>query len=128
ANLVKLSGNFLIASVLESLAEALALVRKSGIDPHAYLDMLTATLFPAPVYRTYGNLIADGRYRPARFRLPLGLKDLTLVLDAARDTAVALPTANLVRDRMIEGLSQGFEDADWSAVGAVAAKAAGLQS
>jgi 3-hydroxyisobutyrate dehydrogenase-like beta-hydroxyacid dehydrogenase len=128
ANLVKLSGNFLIASVLESLAEALALVRKSGIDPHAYIDMLTATLFSAPVYRTYGNLIADGRYRPAGFRLPLGVKDLTLVLDAARDTAVPLPTASLVRDRMIEGLSQGLEDADWSALGAVAAKAAGLQS
>jgi 3-hydroxyisobutyrate dehydrogenase-like beta-hydroxyacid dehydrogenase len=45
ANLVKLSGNFLIASVLESLGEAFALVRKSGIDPHHYLNILTSTLF-----------------------------------------------------------------------------------
>jgi 3-hydroxyisobutyrate dehydrogenase-like beta-hydroxyacid dehydrogenase len=128
ANLVKLSGNFLIASAIESLSEALALTRKSGIDSHAYVDMLTATLFAAPVYKTYGGLIADERYRPAGFRLPLGLKDVTLALDAARDKTVPLPVASLVRDRMIEGLAQGFEDADWSVLGAVAARAAGLQT
>jgi 3-hydroxyisobutyrate dehydrogenase-like beta-hydroxyacid dehydrogenase len=127
ATLVKLSGNFLIASAIESLGEALALTRKSGIDPHTYVDMLTATLFAAPIYKTYGGLIADERYRPAGFRLPLGLKDLTLALDAARDTIVPLPVASLVRDHMIEGLAQGYEDADWSVLGAVAARAAGLQ-
>jgi 3-hydroxyisobutyrate dehydrogenase-like beta-hydroxyacid dehydrogenase len=126
ANVVKLSGNFLIASVIESLSEALALARKSGIDAHACVDMLTSTLFAAPVYKTYGGLIADERYHPAGFRLPLGLKDVSLVLEAARDQNVPLPIASLVRDRMIEGLAQGLEDADWSALGAVAARAAGL--
>jgi 3-hydroxyisobutyrate dehydrogenase-like beta-hydroxyacid dehydrogenase len=89
--------------------------------------MLTATLFAAPIYKTYGGLIADERYRPAGFRLALGLKDLTLALDAARDKTVPLPIASLVRDHMIEGLAQGYEDADWSVLGAVAARAAGLQ-
>jgi 3-hydroxyisobutyrate dehydrogenase-like beta-hydroxyacid dehydrogenase len=126
ANVVKLSGNFLIASVIESVGEAVALSRKSGIDPHAFVDLLTSTLFAAPVYKTYGGLIADERYHPAGFRLPLGLKDVTLVLEAARDQNVPLPIASLVRDRMIEGLAQGFEDADWSVLGAVAARAAGL--
>ena len=127
ANLVKLTGNFLIASVIESLAEAVALARKSGVDPHALVDMLTATLFAAPAYKTYGGLIADERYRPAGFRMPLGLKDVTLVLEAARDRTVPLPIASLVRDRLLEGLANGYEDADWSALGAVAAEAAGLQ-
>jgi 3-hydroxyisobutyrate dehydrogenase-like beta-hydroxyacid dehydrogenase len=126
ANIVKLSGNFLIASVIESLGEAVALTRKSGIDPHSYIEMLTTTLFAAPVYQTYGGLIADERYHPAGFRLPLGLKDVSLVLDAARAKNVPLPIASLVRDRMIEGLAQGHEDADWSVLGAVAARAAGL--
>jgi 3-hydroxyisobutyrate dehydrogenase-like beta-hydroxyacid dehydrogenase len=126
ANIVKLSGNFLIASVIESLGEAVALTRKSGIDPHAYIDMLTSTLFGAPIYKTYGGLIADERYQPAGFRLPLGLKDVSLVLEAARDKNVPLPVASVVRDRMIEGLAQGLEEADWSALGAVAARAAGL--
>lgn len=128
ANLVKLSGNFLIASVIESLGEAIALTRKGGIDPHAYVDMLTSTLFAAPLYKTYGGLIADERYQPAGFRLPLGLKDITLVLDAARDVRVPLPVASLVRDRMIEGLAQGLEESDWSVLGAVAARAAGLKN
>jgi 3-hydroxyisobutyrate dehydrogenase-like beta-hydroxyacid dehydrogenase len=128
ANLVKLSGNFLIASTIESLGEAIALTRKGGIDPHAYVEMLTATLFAAPIYKTYGGLIADQRYRPAGFRLPLGLKDVTLALDAARDETVPMPVASLVRDRMLEGLAQGYEEDDWSVLGLVAARAAGLQS
>ena len=126
ANVVKLSGNFLIASMIESLGEAFALVRKSGIDPHQYLDLLTSTLFNAPVYKTYGGIIADERYRPAGFRLPLGLKDVTLALEAARGALVPMPLASLVRDHMIAGLAQGFEDADWSAVAAMAAIDAGL--
>jgi len=127
ANIVKLAGNFLIASAIESLGEAIALARKSGVDAHALVEMLTATLFAAPAYRTYGGLIADERYRPAGFRLPLGLKDVTLALDAARDKAVPLPIASVVRDRMLEGLANGFDDADWSALGAVAAAAAGIR-
>lgn len=126
ANLVKLSGNFLIAAVIEGLGEAIALTRKGGIDPHAYVEMLTSTLFNAPVYQTYGGLIANERYQPAGFRLPLGLKDVSLVLEAARGSNVPLPIASLVRDRMIEGLAHGYDDADWSVLGAVAAEAAGL--
>jgi 3-hydroxyisobutyrate dehydrogenase-like beta-hydroxyacid dehydrogenase len=126
ANLVKLAGNFLIASTIETLGEAVALARKSGIDPHAFVEMLTTSLFAAPIYKTYGGLIADERYRPAGFKLPLGLKDVTLALDAARDALVPMPIASLVRDHMIEAIAQGYEDADWSVLGAVAARAAGL--
>ena len=110
----------------QTLAEAVALTRKGGIDPHAFVEMLTASLYAAPIYKTYGGLIADERYRPAGFRMPLGLKDVTLVLDAARDAVVPMPVASLVRDHMIGAIAQGYEDADWSALGAVAARAAGL--
>src|SRR5512147_2140570 len=72
ANLVKLSGNFLIAAVMESLGEALALVGKAGIDRRRYLDILTSTLFGAPVYSTYGDLIAEGAFEPAGFAAHLG--------------------------------------------------------
>jgi 3-hydroxyisobutyrate dehydrogenase-like beta-hydroxyacid dehydrogenase len=123
---VKLSGNFLIASTIEMLGEAVALTRKGGIDPHAFVAMLTDSLFAAPIYKTYGGLIADERYRPAGFSMPLGLKDVTLVLDAARDAVVPMPVASVVRDHMIGAIAQGYEDADWSALGAVAASAAGL--
>jgi 3-hydroxyisobutyrate dehydrogenase-like beta-hydroxyacid dehydrogenase len=80
--LVKLSGNFLGAAVIEALGEALALVAKSGIDQGQYLEFLTSTMFDAPIYKTYGALIASGRFAPAGFAAPLGQKDIRLVLAA----------------------------------------------
>lgn len=127
ANLVKLSGNFLIASVIESLGEAMALVEKGGVDRHQYLDLLTSTLFSAPVYKTYGGLIADRKFKPAGFAAPLGQKDIRLALAAGEALNVPLPLASLLRDRFLTLLAHGGEDLDWSAVGALAAKDAGLK-
>jgi 3-hydroxyisobutyrate dehydrogenase-like beta-hydroxyacid dehydrogenase len=126
ANVVKLGGNFLIASVIESLGEVLALARKSGVDPRQFVDLLTHTLFTAPVYQTYGGLIANRHYRPAGFRLPLGLKDVSLVLEAARTAVVPMPVASVIRDHMLSGLARGYADADWSALAEVVAESAGL--
>jgi 3-hydroxyisobutyrate dehydrogenase-like beta-hydroxyacid dehydrogenase len=125
ANLVKLSGNFLIASVIESLGEAMALVGKGGIDLGAYLDLLTSTLFAAPVYRTYGALIAERRFEPAGFAAPLGLKDIGLALAAAQDLRTPMPVASLLRDRFLTLLAHGGDDLDWSAIGRLAALDAG---
>ena len=91
ANLVKLSGNFLIASVIESLGEALALIAKAGVDPHQYIDLLTSTLFSAAVYKTYGNLLADRKFEPAGFAAPLGHKDIHLALAAAEELRAGRP-------------------------------------
>jgi 3-hydroxyisobutyrate dehydrogenase-like beta-hydroxyacid dehydrogenase len=126
ANVVKLSGNFLIATVLESLAEALAFARKSGLDAGALMDFLTATLFNAPVYKTYGGLIVEGKHEPAGFALPLGLKDVRLVLQAAEAANVPMPIASVVRDRFITAMARGNQDKDWSVLGRVAAEDAGL--
>jgi 3-hydroxyisobutyrate dehydrogenase-like beta-hydroxyacid dehydrogenase len=125
ANLVKLSGNFLLASVIESLGEAMALVRKAGIDRRQYLDILTSTLFDVPVYKTYGGLIADGQFEPAGFAAPLGHKDIRLTPAAAEDLGVPLPLASLLRDRFLTLLAHGGDKLDWSAIGGLAAKDAG---
>jgi 3-hydroxyisobutyrate dehydrogenase-like beta-hydroxyacid dehydrogenase len=125
ANLVKLSGNFLIASVIESLGEAMALVAKGGVDRRHYLDILTSTLFSAPLYETYGGLIADGTFEPAGFAAPLGHKDIRLTLAAAEDLRVPLPLASLLHDRFLRLLAQGGDKLDWSAIGRLAAKDAG---
>jgi 3-hydroxyisobutyrate dehydrogenase-like beta-hydroxyacid dehydrogenase len=126
ANLVKLSGNFLIASVIEALGEAMTLVDKGGVDKRQYLDILTSTLFGAPVYKTYGALIAEGKFEPAGFAAPLGQKDIRLVLAAGEDLRVPLPLASLLRDRFLTLLARGGEKLDWSAIGGLAAKDAGM--
>jgi 3-hydroxyisobutyrate dehydrogenase-like beta-hydroxyacid dehydrogenase len=128
ASLVKLSGNFLIASVIESLGEAMALVGKAGVDKLQYLDILTSTLFGAPVYQTYGGLIARDEFEPAGFAASLGLKDVRLVLAAGDELRVPLPIASLLRDRFLTLLAGGGEALDWSAVGALAAWEAGGKS
>ena len=126
ANLLKLSGNFLIASVIESLGEALALIQKGGIDPARYLEILTSTLFDVPVYRNYGALIAGGNFEPAGFAAPLGYKDIRLAQAAADELRVPMPLAGLLRDRFLALLAQGGEHLDWSAIGGLAASDAGL--
>lgn len=125
ANLVKLSGNFLITSVIESLGEAMALVSKAGVDKHQYLDILTSTLFGAPIYKTYGGLIAGEQFEPAGFAASLGHKDIRLVLAAAEELQVPMPVASLIRDRFLTLLARGGADLDWSAIGALAAWEAG---
>jgi len=106
--------------------EAMALVEKGGVDRHAYLDLLTSTLFNAPVYKTYGGLIADRKFKPAGFTAPLGQKDIRLALAAGEALNVPLPLASLLRDRFLTLLAHGGEELDWSAIGALAAKDAGL--
>ena len=125
ANLAKLSGNFLIAAMIESLGEALALVGKGGIDPRQYLEMLTSTLFNVPIYKNYGGLIVGGAFEPAGFAAPLGQKDIRLTLAAAEELRVPMPLASLLRDRFLTLLAHGGDKLDWSAIGRLAAKDAG---
>lgn len=126
ANLVKLSGNFLVASVIECLGEAVTLIRKAGVDPARFLGVLMGSLFAAPVYETYGELILEERYRPAGFAMPLGLKDMRGVLAAAEAKNVPMPVASLLRDHFISGIARGKSDLDWSALARLAAENAGL--
>ena len=123
---VKLAGNFMLASVVETLGEAFALVRKYGIPPAQFLDLITSSIFPAPVYKAYGTLIAEQRFQPAGFQLPLGLKDVRLALAAAEAVGVPLPVASLVRDQMLTALARGFGESDWSVLGKLSAENAGL--
>ncbi len=126
ANVIKLTGNFLITTVIESLAEAFALTRKSGVDSSLFFELLTTTLFSAPVYKTYGSMIAADKFEPVGFRMPLGFKDNRLVLAAAEEASVPMPMASLVHDRFVAALAQGMKDADWSAIARLSAQSAGL--
>lgn len=126
ATLIKIAGNFLITCVIESLAESFALIRKSGIDPNKFLEVLTESLFAAPIYRNYGKMIADDKFEPVGFKLPLGMKDNRLLLKAAEDLAVPMPIASLVRDRFIAALAQGLGESDWASIARMSYKDAGI--
>jgi 3-hydroxyisobutyrate dehydrogenase-like beta-hydroxyacid dehydrogenase len=125
ANLVKLSGNFLLASAIEALGEAVALFGKAGIDPRAYIEFLTSTVFNVPAYKTYGALIAQGKFEPAAFAAPLGYKDIRLTLAAAESLRVPMPLGSLLHDRFLRLLAQGGDSLDWAAIGGLASRDAG---
>jgi 3-hydroxyisobutyrate dehydrogenase-like beta-hydroxyacid dehydrogenase len=95
----------------------MALVDRGGVSRQAYIDLLTSTLFNAPVYKGYGQLIADRKYEPAGFAAPLGQKDIRLALAAAEELRVPMPVASLLRDRLLRLLARGGEKLDWSAIG-----------
>ena len=126
ANVIKLTGNFMITTVIESLAESFSLVRKSGIAPETFLEVMTASLFAAPIYKTYGALIASDNFDKVGFALPLGLKDNRLVVAAADEAGVPLPLASLIHDRFVAAIAQGLGNSDWSAIARLAFRSAGL--
>ncbi|MGN6740231.1 NAD(P)-dependent oxidoreductase [Dyella sp.] len=126
ANVVKIAGNFMLAAAIESMAEASALTRAHGVGAAEFLELMTSTLFAAPAYQGYGKLIAEQRYSPAGFAMPLGLKDVGLALSAGAARRVPLPFAGVLRENFLDALAHGGEELDWSALALVAARRAGL--
>jgi 3-hydroxyisobutyrate dehydrogenase-like beta-hydroxyacid dehydrogenase len=128
ASLVKLAGNTLTAATLESMGEVIALLRKSGIDPHLAFDVLTGSLFDGRVHKVYGAKIVEGQYSPPGMTAPLALKDLGLALAEADQFAAPMPVAGLVHDRLVTMVAGGWAGLDWSALGLLAASEAGLDA
>lgn len=126
ANIIKIARNFLLAAIVEGLGEAFALVQKSGVEPAAFLDIITSTSMNAPAYKNYGRLIIE-RPEQATFTLKLGLKDVELALQAGGDTAVPLPLAALMREQHLAAIAHGYGEREWAALGNYIAESAGLQ-
>lgn len=126
ANLVKLSGNFMIMAAVEAMAEAMTLAEKGGVDRHMLLEVLTGTLFGAPVYQTYGTILVEDRLRPAGFAAPLGLKDMTLADAAATRYRAPMPLLGIVRDHLRATIAVEGEDVDWAGAALAVRRGAGL--
>jgi 3-hydroxyisobutyrate dehydrogenase-like beta-hydroxyacid dehydrogenase len=125
ANLIKLLGNMMSATALEMLAEVVAVVRKRGLDPQPFIDIMTSTMFGGRAHKIYGDKIARQAYAPG-FVLPLVLKDVRLALAEAEKAGVPMPSVGVVRDRLITGIARGYGELDWTALGLIAAEEAGL--
>lgn len=124
ANVVKIAMNFLLGAAIESTAEAVALVEGYGVEATDFVDLVSSTLFPGPVYATYGGLMAENRYEPAGFTTRLGVKDTRLALGAAHARDLPLPMASLVHERLVETLRRGWTDRDWATLVELARPAA----
>jgi 3-hydroxyisobutyrate dehydrogenase-like beta-hydroxyacid dehydrogenase len=126
ANVVKLASNFMIVSLIETIGEAFALLRKAGISVQQFIEIAT-TLFGSPVFGAHSQIIADEKYEPGGFRMKLGLKDVKLALAAAEELAVPMPVAGIIRDHFLQGIALGYGNLDWAAIAGVIAANAGIE-
>jgi 3-hydroxyisobutyrate dehydrogenase-like beta-hydroxyacid dehydrogenase len=128
AMVVKIGGIFLLAAAIEAMGEAFALVRKHGIEPSRFMEVVNGRLLRSPVYENYGRIISEERFEPAGFKLRHGLKDARLALAAGDEVGVGLPIAGLLREHYLSALAQGWGDRDWAALAGVSAAEAGLEN
>lgn len=126
ANIVKIGGNFMLACAIEAISEAVALGEAHGVEAADFIEIMTNTIFPAPSYKVYGEIIAQRRFEPASFKLALGLKDVRLALAAGDARNVPLPFASILRDNFLDALAHGEGDQEWAAVSNVARRRAKL--
>ncbi len=125
ANVVKLCGNFMVVSIIEAFGEIFATLKKAGVEPAAFLEIMDGLMTPQAIGR-YGHIIAEDQFEPAGFALRLGLKDVRLMLAAAEECAAPMPLASLVHDQLLSALANGQGEMDWSSVARVSARNAGL--
>jgi 3-hydroxyisobutyrate dehydrogenase-like beta-hydroxyacid dehydrogenase len=127
ANAVKIARNFLLACMIESLGEAFALVRKCGVAPADFLNVIGNTSLGSPAYKNYGKLIVEQAWTPAQFAMPLGVKDVELALATAREAGMDLALGNLVRKNLLQAIDAGRAEQDWAALAGHIAAQAGLK-
>jgi 3-hydroxyisobutyrate dehydrogenase-like beta-hydroxyacid dehydrogenase len=127
ANAVKLAGNFMIVTAIESMAEASVLARAYDVSAADFIALMTSTIFASPVYQGYGKSIAEERFTPPGFALPLGLKDVMLAQEAGHAAQVPMPLAGVLRDSLLEALADGGESMDLAGLARVSARRANLE-
>ena len=126
ANAVKIARNFLLACLIESLGEAFALVRKCGVAPADFLNVIGNTSLGSPAYKNYGKMIVEQAWVPAQFAMPLGVKDVELALSTARDAGMKLPLGEMIKSHLLAAIAAGRAEEDWAALAGHIASEAGL--
>lgn len=125
ANAVKICVNYMVASVIELMGQVYTFGEKSGVGA-PQLALIMKTMFSQPQLQEYAEKIQGRAFKPAGFSMTGGLKDVELFLKAAGDVHVALPYANVVRDKLLTAIGQGMEEHDWSGIYEITRRQAGL--
>jgi 3-hydroxyisobutyrate dehydrogenase-like beta-hydroxyacid dehydrogenase len=124
---MKLANNMILGCAIEAMGEGFALIRKHGVPPAAFYEILADGFLAAPAYKVYGNIIAREAYDQVGFPAALGLKDAGLILAAAQSAGVPLPSCNVYRDRLLGALAHGEDELDWAVIARDQARASGIE-
>lgn len=127
ASAIKIANNFLLGCAVEAMGEAFSLVRKYGVAPQQFYDVITDALFAAPAYKVYGQIIVDESYDRVGVTARIGLKDADLALAAGETVQVPLPSADIWRGRLLTAVARGDGEKDWAVMAREQARDSGLE-
>ena len=126
ATAIKLANNAVLGCAMVAMAEGFSLVRKYGVEPQVFQDVMTEGLFAAPAYRIYGQKMVDETWDEVGSPITVGLKDANLIAETAELARVPMPSHNVYRDRLLEAVAHGDGDRDQAVLGLEQARASGL--
>ena len=127
ATAIKLANNAVLGCAMVAMAEGFALVRKYGVTPQVFQDVMTEGLFAAPAYKVYGQKMVDESFDQVGSPIHVGLKDADLIAAAADLARVPMPSHNVYRDRLIGAVAHGDRERDQAVLGREQARASGLE-
>jgi hypothetical protein len=123
---IKIANNFVLGCAIEAMGEGFSLIRKYGVVPQVFYDVMTDGLFASSAYKVYGKIIVDESYDRVGQMALLGLKDANLALAAGEAVGVPLPSGNVWRDRLVGAVAHGDGGKDWAVMALEQARASGL--
>jgi 3-hydroxyisobutyrate dehydrogenase-like beta-hydroxyacid dehydrogenase len=127
ATAIKLANNAVLGCAMVAMAEGFALVRKYGVAPQVFQDVMTEGLFSAPAYKVYGQKMVDESYDQVGSPIHVGLKDANLIAAASDLARVPMPSHNVYHDRLLGAVAHGDGDRDQAVLAREQARASGLE-
>jgi 3-hydroxyisobutyrate dehydrogenase-like beta-hydroxyacid dehydrogenase len=126
ATAIKLANNAVLGCAMVAMAEGFSLIRKYGVAPQVFQDVMTEGLFSAPAYKIYGQKMVDESYDQVGSPIVVGLKDANLIAAAAELARVPMPSHNVYLERLTGAVAHGDGNRDQAVLGREQARAAGL--
>jgi 3-hydroxyisobutyrate dehydrogenase-like beta-hydroxyacid dehydrogenase len=126
ATAIKLANNAVLGCAMVAMAEGFSLIRKYGVAPQVFQDVMTEGLFSAPAYKIYGQKMVDESFDQVGSPIVVGLKDANLIAAAAELARVPMPSHNVYLERLMGAVAHGDGNRDQAVLGREQARAAGL--
>jgi len=111
---LKLAANAWVFTVVEGVAESLALTRELGLDPRLFLEAVRGGALDAPYVQLKGGAMLDGSFDPA-FALDGALKDAGLIIEAGKAAGLDLGVLPGIREHFARAVDAGHGDLDMAA-------------
>ena len=112
---MKLATNLMLGHLMAGFAEGAALVKRFGLDPFVWLQVLEASTFHSPWYRGKGTPMLQGDFS-THFALKHMRKDFELMRVLADEVGAQLPVTEAVRRLFADAEAAGRGELDYSAI------------